>query len=110
MKPNSLILILIAVGCGLLAAILSSQLAKPPAADDASPVVDGDLVRVVVARERLQPGDRITDPDKVLKFIHYRKGDEPKGFHSNVAFYQDRVLARPVNVDQPVKDEDLERP
>ncbi len=106
MKPKTLLLMLVALGSGLTAAHLVASLKHAEAPEEvANP--GGQLVRVVVFREDLREGLKIAEPEKSLKCVHYRKGDEPKGFYSDVAALKDRVLARPVNADQPVKDTDL---
>jgi pilus assembly protein CpaB len=69
MKPKTLIMMGIAVVCGLAASVLAHQLLAK----------NRDTIRVLVAKEKMQQWDVIKDPDVKFKEEEILVNDAPKG-------------------------------
>jgi Flp pilus assembly protein CpaB len=105
MTPRTLVLMFVAIGCGLTAAYMTSHMARQDA--DPAAVTRGEVVPVIVARMSIAAGTAITDPAESFKVVHYLKGDEPEGALSRLEVLKRRVVQRPLAEDQPVKESDL---
>ena len=72
MKPKTLILLVVAVTCGLGASYMTSRLLAERQPDDS------DKVPVLVAKKSLDVGFTIKKPEDVFEEKKFTKGDEPK--------------------------------
>jgi Flp pilus assembly protein CpaB len=102
MPPKTLVLMLVAVGCGLVAAFLASQYTNQPRRSDSA-----GMMRVIVARKDISPGTMVQDPADFFKVVFYRHGDEPKGSFQDLANLKGKVVVKGLAEDQPVKEKDL---
>jgi Flp pilus assembly protein CpaB len=103
-QPKSLTLIVVAIGCGLVAAQLAMLHFRdnPPGGR-----VRGVVVSVVVARKAIPAGTEINAPEEWFKIVRYLKGDVPQGAFGSLDDLKGRVVQRPLAEDQPVKATDL---
>lgn len=99
MKPKTALLALIAVGCGLLAALVATQLGggKPAA-----------LVTVYVAAVELRPGTAITDPERQLAPRPYLPDSVPAGSFTNAEDLRGKTVVRAVDRNNPITSKDLD--
>jgi flagella basal body P-ring formation protein FlgA len=102
MPAKTLVLMLVAVGCGLVAAFLASHLTNEPRRSDPA-----GMMRVIVARKDISPGTMVQDPAEFFKVVFYRHGDEPKGSFRDLANLKDKVVVKGLTEDQPVTEKDL---
>lgn len=106
LQPRTLILLMVAVGCGLIAALLTSTMTfENEPRKHAS--TDGFSV-VVVAKKEIAAGTAIQEPGEYFKIVHYRPGDEPRDSVKSLEGLKGRVVVRALAEDQPVKDKDLQ--
>jgi len=75
MKPKTMILMIVAVACGLVAAILVKNLAARGVGDD-------NVDQVLVAIAEMKPGDRIDDVKKKFEPKKYFKNTAPPGSYT----------------------------
>jgi len=104
MKQKNVILMVVAVGCGLVAAFLTSQMsAKAPV----------EQVEVIVAAKDLPVGTMITrddlKDDKVVKVKKIPKDGLPPAFISNKEDLVDKRLSRPVRAEETFNPQDLSK-
>jgi Flp pilus assembly protein CpaB len=99
MQPKTLILLFVALGCGLVAARFTAQLVKdnPPRTH-----ISGEVVSVVVARKAIAAGTEITEPTEWFKLVQYGKGTEPSGAIQSFDLLKGRVMPRPVAENEPI--------
>jgi pilus assembly protein CpaB len=108
MKPKTMILMVVAVGCGLAASYMTSQLLadrnKPP-----PPVVEQEKVKILVAKRDLKIGELINDPRECFKEKLFLKGEEPAKALTDKDYdrLKDHRLVKPISTDQFVAAEDL---
>jgi Flp pilus assembly protein CpaB len=100
MKPKTLILMLVAVGCGLVAMFLAMK-----QGDVSAKLPDGNYV--VVAQVQIPAGKPITEPEKMLMVKKYADGTEPPGSYSKIETLKDKVLSRTIEPNMPVTEKDL---
>src|SRR5262245_42100031 len=98
MKPKTLILMLVAVACGLVAAFLASQYA---------PQASEQKVPVVVAQVDLPAGTKITDPAKMLMIKGYAADAEPPKCFKNPDDLRNQVVSRTIEKNTPILAGDL---
>jgi Flp pilus assembly protein CpaB len=107
LRPKTLILLLIAIGCGLAAAALTSQVVgNNRNTSDSNSQVNG-FTAVVVARKDIGAGTAVQDPAELFKIVHYRTGDEPREAITSLESMKGKVVIRALAEDQPVKAKDL---
>ena len=104
MKPKTMILMVVAVGCGLVASYLTRQLirAQTQTATPAEP-----MVQVLVAKEKVAPWVTIKDPDKFFKLEEYPERLVPRRAIKDVEQMKNQRLNRAVDANRPVTEEDL---
>jgi Flp pilus assembly protein CpaB len=102
MPPKTLVLMVLAVACGLVAAFLASQYTNEDHRRR-----DQGMMRVIVARKDISPGTMVQDPADFFKVVFYRQGDEPKGSFQDLANLKGKVVVKGLAEDQPVKEKDL---
>lgn len=103
MKQKNLILMVVAVGCGLVAAFLTSQMGAKPKTQDV-PMVD-----VIVATKELTPGTRFTKDSlkDQVKSKKYRADEVPNNAVVNADELVDKQLAKTLRADDYVSSTDL---
>jgi Flp pilus assembly protein CpaB len=99
MKPKTLILMLVAVVCGLAAAYMAMNLGATGG--------DGERVTVMVAAVPLASGTQIKDVTVQLKAKQFPKDLAPPNFISNPAELQNKVLGRTIEPGAPVTLKDM---
>lgn len=72
MKPKTLILMVVAVTCGLGASYMTSRLLAERQHEEV------EKVPVLVAKRNLNMGEQIKHPQDVFEFKEYTKGEEPR--------------------------------
>jgi len=101
MKQKNVILMVVAVGCGLVAAVLTSQMSAKPT----------EQVEVIVAAKDLPVGTTITKEDlkdqKVVKRKKVSKDAVLPGMVESEDELADKRLARPIRVDETINRGDL---
>jgi pilus assembly protein CpaB len=101
MKPKTLILMAIAIVCGLGASYMTSRLLAERQTSEP------DKVKALVARKNLNMGDSIKAPDEMFEEKEYIRGQEPRGALENLDTLRNRVLKRPLRPGDFVTNEDL---
>src|SRR5436305_10200412 len=87
MKPKTVILMIVAVVCGLAASYMTSRvIAERNAASDV------EKVSVLVARRNIPMGTLISDPEKLFEEKPFTKGEEPKKAIRAIEDLKDRRL------------------
>ncbi|MBY0524882.1 MAG: Flp pilus assembly protein CpaB [Gemmataceae bacterium] len=99
MKPRTLILLMVAVGCGLVAAFLTSQLAGQKADMDEIPVAKMDLPQGTFIKP--------TDLELMFEKKRFEKTSILPGTIRNVQELQGKALQRTVGAGRPVSTQDL---
>jgi pilus assembly protein CpaB len=99
MKPKTVILMVVAVGCGLAASFLTSRLI----AERGEP----EKVGVLVARHDIPMGTLLTDPEKLFEEKGYTKGEEPRKAIRSLVELKGHRLTRLVSAEQFVTADDL---
>lgn len=100
MKPKTLILMLVAVVCGLAAAYMAMNLS-------ANPNDGGERVTVMVAAVPLTNGTQIKDVTVQLKARQFPKDLAPPHYVSNPVDLQNKVLGRTIEPGSPVTLKDM---
>ena len=101
MKPKTLVLMGVAIACGLGASYMTSRLLAERQSDDEP------KVSVLVAKKNLNVGDTIKLPDELFQEKKFVRGDEPPGAIDSVDTLKNRVLKRPLRAGDHVTQEDL---
>jgi len=106
MKPKTIILMVVAVGCGLAASYMTSRLL---AERNNVQEEQQEKVKVLVAKTNLEMGLLIKEPKKFFKEKTYIRGEEPTHALTDQDYdkLQDRRLIKPLSTDQFVSPEDL---
>jgi pilus assembly protein CpaB len=101
MKQKNVILMVVAVGCGLVAAFLTSQMASKPV----------EQVEVVVAANDLSVGTVFTKEtlDKSVKLKKVPKDALPPVFLTNKEDLLDKRLSRPMRAEDTINPNDLNK-
>jgi pilus assembly protein CpaB len=110
MKPKTLILIVVAVGCGLAASYMTAQLLAERNTGEGEGVEE--KVNVLVAKDKLQMGQLITNPRALFKLKAYSKSEVPTKAilvtsEKDWDLVKDRRLVKPLSTDQFLSQEDL---
>lgn len=104
MKPKTLVLMFVAVACGLAASYMTSRLLaersnKEQAAEE--------KVKVLVAKKNLALGYHIKNPEDVFEERQFTKGEEPKKAVKSFDQLKDRRLNKSVAAEQWLSADDL---
>lgn len=102
MKPKAMILMLVAIGCGLAASYMTSRVIAERG-DQPEP----EKVSILVARKNLGLGTMIKDPEKLFEERQFLKGEEPKRAIRDYAQLKDHRLNKPISAEQFVTPDDL---
>src|SRR5260370_23318520 len=103
MKPKTLILMVVAIGCGLAASYMTSRLI----AERNSEKVEEEKIAVLVAKRNIATGELLKEPEQLFEEKQFTKGEEPKKAIRTFDQLKDRRLNRPVNAEGFVTAEDL---
>jgi pilus assembly protein CpaB len=102
MKPKTLILMIVAVVCGLAASYMTSRVIAERGAQ-----TEVEKVGVLVARRNLAMGILINDPEKLFEEKQFTKGEEPKKAIRDMDELKGRRLNKPLTAEQFVTADDL---
>jgi pilus assembly protein CpaB len=107
MKPKTMILMVVAVGCGLAASYMTSQLLADR--NTQPPPEQQEKIKILVARKDLHMGQLITDPKDAFKEKNFIKGEEPAKALTDKDYdkLKDHRLVKPIGADQFVTAEDV---
>jgi flagella basal body P-ring formation protein FlgA len=105
-SSKTLLLMVVALACGLAAAYLTSQMANQSPRGRESKL-SGLLVPVVVAKKEIPAGTAIADPTEFFRVAYYRGGDEPQKAVKGLEELKGKVIVRALAEDQPVKEQDV---
>ena len=101
MKSKTMILMVVAVGCGLVASFLTSRLLA-----DRGPV-GPEMVKRLVAKKNLALGTVIKEPEKYFIEKEFPVDSAPKrGFESFDAI-KNKKLTKPISEDAPITNDDV---
>lgn len=100
MKPKTLILMVVAVTCGLVASYMTSRLL----ADRGQQAVK---VPVLVAKKTISQGDLLKIPEDMFEEKWFTQGDEPKLAITKAELLKGRVLNRSLRAGDFITPEDL---
>jgi pilus assembly protein CpaB len=106
MKPKTIVLMVVAVGCGLVASYMTSQLlAERGSGQDQTE----EKIKILVAKKNLDLGLLIDKPERLFKVKLYLKGQEPEKALTDADFdkLRDRRLLKPLKTDEFVTAADL---
>lgn len=101
MKPKTLILMIVAVVCGLAASYMTSKVLSEQKAQEV------EKVSVLVARRNLAMGTLISDPEKLFEEKQFTKGEEPKKAIRDFEELKGQRLNKPLTAEQFVTADDL---
>jgi pilus assembly protein CpaB len=102
MKPKVLILMVVAIGCGLVASYMTSRLLAERGKQQTE-----EKITILVARQKLDLGTLIKEPEKVFMPKQYVLGEEPKKAIRSYDQLKGRRLNKPVGAEQFVTTDDL---
>jgi pilus assembly protein CpaB len=101
MKSKTMILMVAAVACGLVASYLTSRmLAQQQPTEE-------EKVKILVARQKIALGTLIRDPEKFFVEKEFIKGQEPKAALTTFEQLKDKRLAKTINADYHLTVDDL---
>ena len=100
MKPKTLILMVVAISCGLGASYMTSRLL----ADRQQEV---EKVTVLVAKKALSTGDTLKIPEDLFEEKQFAKGDEPKMAVLDATLLKGRILKRSLRTGDFITPDDL---
>jgi len=103
MKSKTLILMVVAVVCGLVASYLTSRML----AQNSSAAVDVPTVKVLVARQKIQWGTKIKEPEKLFVEKEFPQGSEPKKAFTSFDQLKDKVLNKTIGAEVHVTSDDV---
>jgi pilus assembly protein CpaB len=104
MKPKTLALMVVAVGCGLAASYMTSRLLAERS--NQQQVVQ-EKINVLVAKKNIPLGTLIKDPEQMFEEKPFIKGEEPKKAMKDLAALKDKRLNKALSAEQFVSVEDL---
>src|SRR5712691_3621642 len=100
MKPKTMILMVVAITCGLGASYMTSRLLAERATPEEQP-----KVTVLVAKKNLDMGANIKNPQEMFQEKQFVKDDEPKGAITDFNQLKGRVLKRSLRAGDWVDDQ-----
>jgi pilus assembly protein CpaB len=101
-KPKTMILMIVAVGCGLAASYMTSKVIA-----DRGDKPDEEKVTVLVAKQNLVMGTLIKEPEKFFDEKQFTKGEEPKKAIRSLDEIKGKYLNKPLGAEQFVTADDL---
>jgi pilus assembly protein CpaB len=106
MKTKTLILMVVAVACGLGASYMTSRLLAERNKDSQK---EEEKVKILVARKSIPQGTFIKNPEDWFVEKEFTVGEEPKKAVRSFDEIKDRVLSKPLSAEQWVIADDLLR-
>ena len=103
MKPKTMILMVVAVVCGLVASYLTSRML----AQNKDSAAEEEKVKILVARQKIPMGTKIKDPEKFFVEKEFVKGTEPKRAITNFDQLKDKCLNKTIGAEVHVTPDDL---
>src|SRR5579884_633242 len=103
MKPKTMILMVVAVACGLVASYLTRQLIRAQGQQGQAE----DTVQILVARQKIGPFVPIKEPDKMFTLVDYPERIAPKKALKDFAQLKDKRLNKFLDADKPITEDDL---
>jgi pilus assembly protein CpaB len=103
MKPKTLVLMFVAIGCGLAASYMTSRVIAERSTEQA----EVEKIPVLVAKKNLTLGTLIKNPETLFEEKFFVKGEEPKKAIRTYDQLKDKRLNKPVTAEQFVTEEDL---
>jgi pilus assembly protein CpaB len=104
MKPKTIILMVVAVACGLAASYMTSRVI---ADRNRQSDVQEEKVTILVAQKKIAFGTLVKDPHKYFVEKQYTKGEEPKKAIKTWEQLQDKRLNKALSEDQFITLDDL---
>lgn len=104
MKPKTVVLLVIAVSCGLAASYMTNRLLAERGKQE--PVVE-EKVNILVARKNLPLGTLLKNPEELFEEKPFIKGQEPKKAIKSFEQLKDKRLNKALAAEQFVSLEDL---
>src|SRR6516225_4321337 len=101
MKPKTLILMIVAIGCGLVASYMTSRVLS-----DRPTQTEEEKVTILVAKQNLSMGLFIKEPEKYFEDKEFTKGREPRKALKNFDEVKDRRLNKALSAEQFVTADD----
>jgi len=103
MKPKTMILLVVAIGCGLVASYLTSKVL----ADRSTGEPQVEMVKVLAAKRNLALGTVIKDPERFFEEKEVPKASAPKKGFSIFADIKNQKLVKPVSEDAFITKDDV---
>lgn len=103
MKSKTVILMVVAIGCGLAASYMTSRVI----ADRSSEKPEEEKVAVLVAKKSLNVATILKEPEKLFEEKFFVKGEEPKKAIKTFDQLRGRMLNKQLSEEQFVTAEDL---
>ena len=100
-SSKTMILMVVAVGCGLVASFLTSRLLAERG--NSGPV----MVKRLVAKRNLALGTVIKDPEKYFVEKEFPEDSAPKKGYDNFDAIKNQKLTKPVSEDAPITKDDI---
>jgi pilus assembly protein CpaB len=104
MKPKTLVLLFVAVGCGLAASYMTSRLLAERGNHEQ---VEVEKVKILVARKNLAQGTHLKNPEELFEEKQFTKGEEPRKAIREFEQLKDKRLNKPLGAEQFVTNEDV---
>jgi pilus assembly protein CpaB len=98
MKSKTFVMMFLAIGCGLVAAYLTAKISARQATPDTQPVL--------VAKEKINAGQAIKDPEKLFVLMSYPTGSTPNAI-SNLDDLKNKIVAKTVQAGQWLTPDDI---
>jgi Flp pilus assembly protein CpaB len=103
MKPKTMILMIVAVTCGLGASYMTSRLL----AERGNAPDETEKVSVLVARKSLEMGSILKNPNELFEEKQFTRGEEPKNGLVDPTLLKGRQLKRPLRAGDYISEDDL---
>jgi pilus assembly protein CpaB len=103
MKPKTMILMVVAVGCGLGASYMTSKLL----AERNKAPVETPMVPVLVAKERIPAWQPIKEPERLFEIKQYPQDVAPPKAVGSFEELKDQQLNKPLDAGKPLTVQDL---
>jgi pilus assembly protein CpaB len=98
MKSKTFVMMFLAIGCGLVAAYLTARISAKQATPDTQPVL--------VAKEKINAGQVVKDPEKLFVLMSYPTGSTPNAI-SSLDDLKDKIVNKTVQPGQWLTHEDI---
>src|SRR5438034_9397079 len=103
MKPKTMILMVVAVGCGLGASYMTSRLLAERSRQGQAE----ETVMVLVAKQKVPAFEPIREPEKYFKEAPFLATSVPKKAIRDFDALRNQRLNKPLDEDKPVSEDDL---